>query len=68
MGYGATFGILRGGGHGPLPPPPKSAYEGSIAALTTAQNPWKHSDTLMSAVYVARICQTGVFLAWSDGW
>jgi len=25
MGYGATFGIL--GGHGPLGPPPKSAYE-----------------------------------------
>jgi len=24
MGYGATFGIL--GGHGPLAPPPKSAY------------------------------------------
>ena len=67
MGYGATFGILRGGGMAPCPPP-KSAYEGSIAALTTAQNPWKHSDTLMSAVYVARICQTGVFLAWSDGW
>ena len=26
MGYGATFGILGGGGMAPLPPPPKSAY------------------------------------------
>jgi len=26
MGYGATFGILGGGGMAPLPPPAKSAY------------------------------------------
>jgi len=32
MGYGATFGILGGGGMAPLPPPPKSAYDVRLAA------------------------------------
>jgi len=31
MGYGATFGIL--GGHGPLAPPPKSAYGQTFSVM-----------------------------------
>jgi len=38
-GLWGDFWHLEGGGMAPLAPSPKSAYEGSIAALTTAQNP-----------------------------
>ena len=49
MGYGATFGIL-GGGHGPLAPPPKSAYVGHLLDVSWPVLCW-NGDSRISLMY-----------------